>query len=448
MSVPPTNAEAIAAVPSTGVDQPVRSLTQQFLLDVIATLVLKADATALAAKLNSASPTVTSGPLTLAQDAASALQAVSLQQLQAIAASLGKRGRVRVCSTANVNLAAPGATINGVTMVSGDTVLLKDQTTGSQNGVYVWNGASSLATRSTEFDTWVEFPGALISVYEGTVNPDTLWFCSNNDGGTLGTTTIVFGQVSAAAGALLASNNLSDVANAATALANLGGVRATAPVTSGAGVTTPNTVTITSNAGTLDLSKALNIVTNGANTALALGSMPATNAWVPLWVVNTDGSNPRVFTFGASVRSLQRQANYTAFTLPANGRALIWFYWDGTTLNSLGDPVPLANKGIAFGPFDAVNGDYTVVQSMPHDGTFALSTTQCKSGSATFTIKSGTTPAAATAVTGTANAVSTTEQGQVISKAFVAGDAVVITVSAASACVGASLSLDYAPASA
>lgn len=179
-----------------------------------------AQQTALDAKLNLSGGTMT-GPIVLSADASASMQAVTYQQLQAAVMGVGKRSRVRVASTANINLASPGATINGVTMAAGDQFLAKDQTTPAQNGVYVWNGSAVAATRAAEFDTWAEFPGSIIGVYEGTVAADTLWFCTNNDGGTLGTTAIVFSQFNVA-GALLATNNLSDLANAGTARTNLG----------------------------------------------------------------------------------------------------------------------------------------------------------------------------------------------------------------------------------
>lgn len=172
----------------------------------------------LATKLNA----VFTGTVTLGQDAASALQAVTLQQLQAAALQVGKRGRARVASVANINLAAPGAALNGVAMVAGDIFLAKDQTAPAENGPYVWNGAAVAATRSPEYDTWVEFPGSQIAVAEGTVDADTLWLCTSNDGGTLGVTAISWAKFNIA-GALLIVNALSELAGvAATARTNIG----------------------------------------------------------------------------------------------------------------------------------------------------------------------------------------------------------------------------------
>lgn len=100
---------------------------------------------------------------------------------------------VRAASTANVTLTAPGATIDGVTMVSGDRMLLKDQTTGSQNGIYIWNGAASTATRATDAAASTDFiHGFETFVREGTVNALSRWLFTVTAAFTLGTTTPLF----------------------------------------------------------------------------------------------------------------------------------------------------------------------------------------------------------------------------------------------------------------
>jgi hypothetical protein len=129
---------------------------------------------------------------------------------------------VRAASTANVSLTAPGAAIDGVTLASGDRVLLKDQTTAADNGLYVWTGASSTLTRTTDADTATEVTQAATFVMEGTANSDKLFVNSTNAPITLGTTALTFVTFSSAVGALLASNNLSDLGSVATARTNLG----------------------------------------------------------------------------------------------------------------------------------------------------------------------------------------------------------------------------------
>src|SRR5262245_812832 len=74
----------------------------------------------------------------------------------------------RVSTQSNLNLASPGATINGITMASGDRVLVRQQTTGAENGIYVWNGAATPATRAPDCSTAAELEQAVTTVEEGT----------------------------------------------------------------------------------------------------------------------------------------------------------------------------------------------------------------------------------------------------------------------------------------
>lgn len=93
----------------------------------------------------------------------------------ALAGLKWKSPSARAASTSNVDLATPGASIDGVSLTSGDRVLLKDQADASENGIYVWTGAATPLTRSTDADTADELEAAVISVEEGTSNADTAW---------------------------------------------------------------------------------------------------------------------------------------------------------------------------------------------------------------------------------------------------------------------------------
>jgi hypothetical protein len=109
------------------------------------------------------------------------------------------KGSVRVVTSTNVNLAAPGASLDGVAMSNGDVFLAAGQTTGSQNGPYVFNGAASAATRATNWDSAGEaVVGSYWIVREGT-QADKFALLTN-DTFTLNTTTGAFTYVGATAG--------------------------------------------------------------------------------------------------------------------------------------------------------------------------------------------------------------------------------------------------------
>jgi polygalacturonase len=99
---------------------------------------------------------------------------------------------VRLASTSNINISSPGSTIGGATANTTDRVLLTAQTTGSQNGIYVFNGPSSAMTRASDFDASSEFmSGMLVTVSAGS-NAGTVWELATTGTITLGSTTLTF----------------------------------------------------------------------------------------------------------------------------------------------------------------------------------------------------------------------------------------------------------------
>lgn len=148
------------------------------------------------------------GLLTLSADPSSALHAATKQYVDSAIVGLGKRGQARVATTANVSLSgggiANGVAIDGVTLATGDIVLVKSQSAGAENGVYIVP-ASGAASRSTNYDTWIELTGALIAVEEGTTLADTLWLCTSNTGGTLDTTAVAWSQIFPGSGGTVTS---------------------------------------------------------------------------------------------------------------------------------------------------------------------------------------------------------------------------------------------------
>lgn len=126
----------------------------------------------------------------------SASEAVNKSYVDALKSGLDWKDSVRVASTANINLASPGASIDGVSLSAGERFLAKNQTTPSENGIYVWNGAAVAATRAPDADSSAEVtPGLSVPVEEGTANADTVWLLTTNGPITLGTTALSFTQL-------------------------------------------------------------------------------------------------------------------------------------------------------------------------------------------------------------------------------------------------------------
>jgi len=123
---------------------------------------------------------------------------------------------VRAATTTTGTLAsayANGSVIDGVTLATGDRILIKNQTTGSENGIYTVN-ASGAPTRATDADAGTEVTGGLaVFVEEGTTQADTGWVLTNNGTTTIGTTALTFTQFSGT-GTYTASTGLQLVGNA------------------------------------------------------------------------------------------------------------------------------------------------------------------------------------------------------------------------------------------
>ncbi len=96
------------------------------------------------------------------------------QQLRAAIEGLAWKDSCRVATQGNLNLASPGASIDGITMASGDRVLVRNQTDPIENGIYVWTGAATLMTRALDADTFDKLEQATVSVEEGS-DGDTSW---------------------------------------------------------------------------------------------------------------------------------------------------------------------------------------------------------------------------------------------------------------------------------
>ncbi|MEW9530591.1 hypothetical protein [Microbispora sp. NPDC049125] len=121
--------------------------------------------------------------------------AATKQYVDNVARGLDWKQSVRAATTTNGTLAtayANGSVIDGVTLATGDRILLKDQTTGADNGVYTVNG-SGAPTRAADADSSAEVTSGLaVTVTEGTVNGDKTYILTTNDPIVLGTTALSF----------------------------------------------------------------------------------------------------------------------------------------------------------------------------------------------------------------------------------------------------------------
>jgi hypothetical protein len=224
-----------------------------------------------------------------------------------VAQGLNWKQAARVASTGNVTLATPGATIDGVTLANGDRVLLKNQTTGSENGIYVFNGASSALTRALDANTSAKVTaGAALSVAEGSVNGDKTYVLVTDGPITLDTTALTFSLMNGGSGTTYTAGNGISVSGGVVSvntgvggglIAAAGGLSVDTSLivrkyAANVGDGTSTTITVNHNLGTRDVDVTLYL--NGGtyetvyaevqrpdvnNVALVFGSAPASAAY-------------------------------------------------------------------------------------------------------------------------------------------------------------------------
>lgn len=157
------------------------------------------------------------GPLILSADPMAAMEAATKQFVENLVQGLSPKASVRVATTGNITLSG-AQTIDGVSAIAGNRILVKSQSAPAENGIYVVAGGAW--ARSTDANAWGELIAAFVFVEEGTVNADTAWVSTVNSGGVIGTTAVTFVQFGSIAGlAPLASPTFTGTPAAPTAAA-------------------------------------------------------------------------------------------------------------------------------------------------------------------------------------------------------------------------------------
>ena len=173
--------------------------------------------------------------------------------VDAARSGLDVKQSVRAATTAAGTLTT--SFINGsvvdtnVTLVTGDRILIKDQVTASENGIYTVN-ATGAPTRATDFDSNAEVtPGAFTFVEEGTANADSGWVLTNNGTVNVGVTGLTFaqfsgaGQITAGAGLTKTGNTIDAVGTASRITVNADSIDIHASYVGQTSITTLGTIT-------------------------------------------------------------------------------------------------------------------------------------------------------------------------------------------------------------
>lgn len=249
--------------------------------------------------------------------------AATFGQLNAVVQGQTFKEPVRAATTANITNLTTGApsTLDGIALVVGDRILVKNQTTASQNGVYtvttVGTGANGVWARSADMDTAAEANNATVLVRQGTTHSGDI-FTQTATIATLGTTNMVWVQSGEGNTTYTSDGTTIELVGnsfrvAATAAGNgLGGGGASA-----LSVNTGTGLEISADAVRIATSAAGNGLTGGGGSALAVGAgtgitVGATTVGVDTAVVVrkatgtlTGGANTEVLTHNLNTRNVQ-----------------------------------------------------------------------------------------------------------------------------------------------
>lgn len=266
--------------------------------------------------VNKAGDTMT-GYLTLNANPTSALHAATKQYVDNVASGLNAKGSCRVASTANIVSLSGLLTIDGVTVSIGDRILVKNQTSAAQNGIYVADVGPW--TRATDLDSGAEAVSAFTFVGEGSTQSSTGWVQITPAPITIGVTSLVWTQFSGAGtytadnqGVILTGNQFSlQIANSTLSQSGAGVKVATGGITN-------NEV----NAGAAIAYSKLNLTNSIVNADINSAAAIARSK------IASGSANHVVINDGSGVLSSEAQLSIsrggTALgTTPSNGQLLI-----------------------------------------------------------------------------------------------------------------------------
>lgn len=238
-------------------------------------------------------------------DPTSGTDATTKQYVDALVQGISWKGTVRAATTATGTLAtayANGSVIDGVTLATGNRILLKDQSTAAENGIYTVNG-SGAPTRATDADAGAELVNAAVFVSEGTVNADRAYVQTVNAAITVGTTGLTFTQFgggqtyTAGNGLQLSTNSFSILLDTSSGLSVSGtGIKIDTTVVArkyaaSIGNGSLTSIAVTHNLGTTDVHVAVKdnsslalvdtdiVITDTNNVTLAFATAPTTNQY-------------------------------------------------------------------------------------------------------------------------------------------------------------------------
>jgi hypothetical protein len=251
-------------------------------------------------------------------DPTNAQDAATKAYVDGVAQGIDAKASVRVATTVNLAAISGLLTIDTITVVGGDRVLVKDQTAQAANGIYV--AAAGAWARATDADTWAELPSAYVFVEVGSANADSGWLCTVDAGGTLGTTNVTWvqfsgaGQITAGAGLTKTGNTIDAIGTTNRILVNADNIDIAATYVGQSSITTLGTIATG--------------VWNGTTIAVANGGSGAATLTGYL-----KGNGTSAFTGNATIPSTDITGLGTMATQNATAVAITGGTIDGVTFD-------------------------------------------------------------------------------------------------------------------
>ena len=235
---------------------------------------------------NANNVSISGGSVTGLGDPSVSSEAATKNYVDQAVAGLRTRVIAEAATTANIDLTADlqnGDTLDGVTLVTGDRVLVKDQTDATANGLYIVV-ASGTASRDPQFDTIAELSGQMIVVNQGTANDNKIFLCTTDSDATIGVSNITYSQVTPANVGTVTSVGVADSGSSEFTVAN-------SPITSSGTITLEVNAIDNSKITGLGTAATLNVGTSANNVVQLNGSaqLPAVDG---SQLTNIDAASP------------------------------------------------------------------------------------------------------------------------------------------------------------
>ena len=229
---------------------------------------------------------VSGGSITGLGDPSVSSEAATKNYVDQAVAGLRTRIIAEAATTANIDLTADlqnGDALDGVTLATGDRVLVKDQTDATANGLYIVV-ASGTASRDPQFDTIAELSGQMIVVNQGTANDNKIFLCTTDSNATIGVSNITYSQVTPANVGTVTSVGVADSGSSEFTVAN-------SPITSSGTITLEVNAIDNSKITGLGTAATLNVGTSANNVVQLDGSaqLPAVDG---SQLTNIDAASP------------------------------------------------------------------------------------------------------------------------------------------------------------